>query len=76
MTEDQARTKWCPMYRLVAAGETQSSYNSIYMGEGQISMPTKCIASDCMMWRWTVGERSHKINPGYTEGLCGLAGDD
>lgn len=43
MTEEQAKTKWCPMFR---AG---------YMLDG--GLPTnrlggKCIASDCMLWKW------------------------
>ena len=47
MTEDQAKTKWCPMFRWTAsAGEWNSNR------EGGPSGKTPCcIASGCMMWR-------------------------
>jgi len=32
---------------------------------------TRCIASDCMMWRWT--NLPSQANPG--SGYCGLAGE-
>ena len=58
MTEEEAKTKWCP--------QMNSSY-------------TKCIASDCMMWKWD-GEITRCVDDSYasyreseTEGHCGLA---
>lgn len=70
MTEEEAKTKWCPFVRL---GETAigSTYNrcgpeaSLY-----------CIGSACMAWRWN--ERGLRvigsIPPPGGEGHCGLAG--
>ena len=39
MTEDEAREKWCP-YSYTSANRDKDEYF------------TRCIASDCMMWRW------------------------
>ena len=60
MTEDEAKTKWCPAAREVdrsANGVTSHNHN------------TKCIASDCMMWVVTT-----KAGGGLLEdhGRCGL----
>ena len=52
MTEEEARTKWCPHVRFPDAGNRSEYYNS------------KCIASDCMMWKIA--------NSGSKEGHCGL----
>ena len=49
MTEEQAKTKWCPMVR-VGDG---SGCNRNHLFESY----DKCIASDCMMW---VPERRSK----------------
>jgi len=66
MTEEKAKTKWCPMAR-----EIKNSSNGIVSHNHN----TVCIASDCMMWRWNrdimVGG-SGRAEP--TQGYCGLAG--
>ena len=47
MTEDEAKTKWCPMVRMEGPTNTDRSQNR--WGDGD---PIgQCIASDCMMWR-------------------------
>lgn len=69
MTEDEAKTKWCPMVRMDNA-ETEPSFNRNYGG----SLPdgSNCIASDCIMW---VVETSYGVNTAInvvTGGRCGL----
>lgn len=67
MTEDEAKKKWCPKVR--RTGNNGSAINRAYKGEGD-DRNFFCIASDCMMWRWSFsGHRK-----GAPEGLCGLAG--
>jgi hypothetical protein len=63
MTEDEARTKWCPFVRIVQLGDYWQASN----GKEQIRgvdddwRPlSRCIGSDCMAWR--------------LPGQCGLAG--
>ena len=52
MTEDEAKTKWCPMARLASAA---GPYNRNSAG-GLGHVETKdifCIGSQCMLWVWT-----------------------
>lgn len=69
LTEDEARTKWCPMARYMQSAvqedngrfivvavnrEEQQIFHGRGLGEPSNHNPTgaRCIASDCMMWRW------------------------
>ena len=74
MTEDEAKTKWCPMVR--AGNEA---------GCNRKDATDKCIASDCMMWRTSCtryfdkGKYYDRDETGTgqwveTGGYCGLAG--
>jgi hypothetical protein len=45
LTEDEAKTKWCPMQRHSEQG-VGGAYNRPTSGG------FGCIASDCMTWRW------------------------
>jgi hypothetical protein len=77
MTEDEAKTKWCPMVRAATlitgvdyhetavggAGCNRAHPNMMF--EGAV-----CIASDCMMWRWI--DRGSVSKP--IDGYCGLGG--
>ena len=50
MTEEQARTKWCPNARASDQQENPSAIN-----RARVNRPDAdclCIASDCMAWRW------------------------
>ena len=58
LTEEEAKTKFCPMARAMTLGIDHTPTTN---GSKNFS----CIASACMMWR--------KINIGG-EGFCGLAG--
>jgi len=62
MTEDEARTKWCPHRRYLRNGLAAD-----FQKQEQVS----CIASDCMMWRARDVVVGQKYVPG---GYCGLAG--
>jgi hypothetical protein len=61
MTEDEARTKWCPFARVVTvhaeAGMIAGPANRTEVcGEDHFTKPmgSFCIASACMAWRWSV----------------------
>ena len=61
MTEQEAKTKWCPMVRapmLIAPAIPGNKYGA----------NAKCVGSDCMMWRWIDGVETD------SGGYCGLAG--
>lgn len=77
MTEDEAKTKWCPHVR-VAAGFRELAYN-----RAQNDSPIKhtaCIGSACMAWRWKWDAgggdavEEHRKPSGQGDGYCGLAG--
>ncbi len=71
-TEEQARERWCPAARAVTW-----EYQNVKQGragtfnrpfESGLSEPEdcRCIASDCMWWRWEDGN--------VAIGYCGQAG--
>ncbi len=71
MTEQEARTKWCPMARVSTysvGNPAESAANRT--DEGTPYPASRCIASDCMMWRW---EEDHTYT-GKHDGSCGLGG--
>jgi hypothetical protein len=88
MTEDEAKTKWCPMARVSLPHADECGWqgpanrdpykSSTYNG-------ANCIGSECMAWRW--GERLESEREAYmrgtdlrrtlqstTDGYCGLVG--
>lgn len=54
-TEKQAREKWCPWsltgYRGIGLNRMAAVDNSDHRAE--VLHDTRCIASDCMAWRWS-----------------------
>jgi len=67
MTEEEARKKWCPMVRFIMDRPAQG--NLVSNRNCTVNDPwDKCIASDCMMWRWM----SKIIRD---KGYCGLGGE-
>jgi hypothetical protein len=77
MTEDEARSKWCPMTRLSMAtndNKDVTGFNRIITSDGmrdnkapsEIGM---CVASKCMLWRWDAHTFDHVEPSGY----CGLS---
>jgi len=67
MTEDEAKTKWCPHVRQSNGYKEGFSKNRESSGA-----PTdaRCIASECMAWRWIISPEKAPNASGY----CGLAG--
>lgn len=68
--QDEARRKWCPMVRFSQPVTNGRSGTIVGAAAGNVhefegSERALCVASACMMWRWT--------NDGRT-GYCGLAG--
>ncbi len=67
MTEEKAKTKWCPFAR--ALGEREDGASGNYTANrGVAGKPDDwclCIASDCMAWR----------RFSAADGYCGLAGN-
>lgn len=87
-TKAEARRKWCPEARSMydhctEEGQYSPAYNRIN-SRSSVDIPSpvscRCIASDCMMWRWH--EASSTVsNPADREernksrrGFCGKAG--
>ena len=64
MTEDEAKRKWCPMVRFAGA---QVAFNRDTQTPEYV---TRCIGSECMMWR----ETSAPPITGKFHGYCGLGG--
>lgn len=89
MTEDEAKTKWCPMSRLPwlergdEGGTPKRAVPGNRWGDGHIADGAMCIGSACMMWRRDVitPEEARAVRGGdkvaealAIPGYCGLAG--
>lgn len=65
MTENEAKTKWCPFVRAAYGVEDRNAANSVCnRPENRIPSFSMCVGAKCMAWRET--------KP--AEGYCGLAG--
>lgn len=81
MTEEEAKTKWCPFVRVLPETER---WHPMTNREDTISAPkgsaTTCIGSACAAWRWECvrddygGENGEPVILTETHGFCGLAG--
>lgn len=76
LTEDEAKTKWCPDARgCVSSGHVVNRRQYLVWEDGEKRAPvpdsTLCLGSACMAWRWgrTVDEET-----GEPRGYCGKAG--
>lgn len=91
-TEEEAKEKWCPFARNLSTG-ISVSFNRYINNKGVLYAPATeapCIASGCMVWRWTrtpseasAYEQACRLEgrppfPPDTEakGYCGLAGKE
>lgn len=86
MTENEVKTKWCPMSRITIFPHVDDRISLSSNRDISLLVPpnsydpatdiTKCLASDCMMWRWTA-ERGRYAETGAEvpiSGYCGLGG--
>ena len=62
MTEQEAKTKWCPMMR---------SSTGVF-DKHREPANNDCIGSGCMMWRWDEWAEGGRVEDKH--GHCGLAG--
>lgn len=53
MTEDEAKTKWCPMARVDSTAANRGDQYGF-----QIDRDPCCIGSACMAWRWSEPKRT------------------
>ena len=79
MTEDEAKTKWCPFVRFVGwetfrDGEQTATANRIHHKDGSIDSYVSCLASKCMAWRPLPDSPNAVTGDIETHGFCGLAG--
>jgi hypothetical protein len=80
MTEQEAKEKWCPMIRFQIGPDNAAWQGVAYTNRGEEMRPpesVRCIASECMMWRWSIVGAT--VNGVYddnypVEGYCGLGG--
>ena len=80
LTEEEAKTKWCPAARVSDAG-LGNRYTMVDDLTSGMAF-AHCIASRCMWWRWGVDETRdrHRKPDGTVEeyrhkaGYCGIAG--
>ena len=72
LTEEEAKTKWCPQRR--DPWFDYSNGEKVYVSCNDPS-ECKCFASGCMMWRWEVTNPNYEGPEKYHDkGYCGLAG--
>lgn len=82
MTEDEAKTKWCPWARVPLLMVHSLAANRDIPVNGNPHIPTAalCIASGCMAWRATDPEYAPQPPDDPNDpvaqpaGYCGLAG--
>lgn len=85
MTEEEAKTKWCPFSRVVGrevdSNELSSASNRYAMTD-YFPLGSHCIGSSCMAWRWVYSDPNEAKTKGgillphsQWPGFCGLAGN-
>jgi hypothetical protein len=77
VTEDEAKTKWCPFVRIDGSNRSATMSDDAWVDIVGSPEPCRCIGSACMAWR----PQHQIVKPGghYTDapagsGYCGLAG--
>ncbi len=65
MTEKEAKTNWCPMYRV--GFNPEYKHNRISDG-----VSSRCIGAKCMWWCWNEADLDDDNHWGHTgDGYCG-----
>lgn len=78
MTEEEAKTKWCPFVRHTSSNGEDHAANR--WGKSLSPEDCRCIGSQCAAWRWIYREHRgpNSMFPSRDEktdrGFCGLAG--
>ena len=78
LTEEAAKTKWCPMVRFEIGPNDSNWQGNAYTTRGEVLSPPKsvmCLASGCMWWVWVARrhrETDELLKP--IRGYCGLGG--
>ena len=84
MTEEEAKTKWCPHARLGSSTSGLGGFNRFVSPAREADFEgTRCLGSACMAFRnspvflpWVneKGETIEREGRSYTDFYCGLAG--
>ncbi len=62
MTEEEAKTKWCPFANVGSTTSGLGGFNRFIPPVGSGSDESvRCIGSDCMAWRWEARLLGHDI---------------
>jgi hypothetical protein len=72
MTEDEAKTKWCPFVRHPVNMPGYSNGNRF--NKPSLDATCRCIGSRCMAWRWEILVADESMRNKNDRGCCGLAG--
>jgi hypothetical protein len=67
MTEEEAKTKWCPFVRHAEDTNQETSVPAFNRLAEPLRYNLNCVGSDCMAWRYV-------NRPVDGHGYCGLAG--
>jgi hypothetical protein len=72
MTEDEAKTKWCPMIRNIPL-RVGENYRGVTTRDNTANYERNCIASACMMWQQADrAEDPENFGSYLPAGYCGL----
>ncbi len=69
VTENEARTKWCPHVRTIVYGAEGDS-PAVNRDTAHAPFNLNCIGSDCMMWAVTDPDT---VEQKHRRGWCGMA---
>jgi hypothetical protein len=70
LTEEEAKTKWCPFVRLISAVPESAPLDN--RGAFVTDSAPRCIGSACMAWRVHEEWRADTLKT-TVKGFCGLA---